>query len=147
MQLQLFAYKELKTKERRSCIDIRVIQEGEHFDIDSLSCGEQDRACLALFLAFNRISNKEFLMMDECLTSLHSEAVEDIIETIKEKYNDRLILFTLHQANTGLFDTIIDVDKLREKNKKPVSQSIQEEKKPEVSKVMKTRKPRVAKNK
>ena len=149
IQLQLFAYKELKNKERRSCIDIRVIQDGEHFDVDSLSCGEQDRACLALFLAFNRISNKEFLMMDECLTSLHSEAVEDIIETIKEKYNDRLILFTLHQANTGLFDTIIDVDKLREKvvkdNKKTEIHTIQEEKKSDNLKPKAPRKPRKTK--
>ena len=114
IQLQLFAYKELKNKERRSCIDIRVIQDGEHFDLESSSGGESDRMCLALFLAFNKIASKEMIMLDECLSSLHSEAVEDIIEVIKERYKDRLVLFTLHQANTGLFDTVIDVNRLRE---------------------------------
>jgi ABC-type transport system involved in cytochrome bd biosynthesis fused ATPase/permease subunit len=52
------------------------------------------------------------MMLDECLASLHSELVEEIIEKIKEKMGHKLVLFTLHQANTGIFDHIIDVEKL-----------------------------------
>ena len=112
-QMSLFTYRESKDGDKKACIDIRIQREGEQYGIDSLSGGEFDRACLALFLAFNKVANREMIMLDECLSSLHSEAVEDIIEMIKEKFTDRLVLMTLHQANTGLFDRVIDVNGLR----------------------------------
>jgi DNA repair protein SbcC/Rad50 len=145
IQLQLFSYKELKNKERRSCIDIRVIQEGEQFELESSSGGEMDRMCLALFLSFNKISSKEMIMLDECLSSLHSEAVEDIIEVIKERYKDRLVLFTLHQANTGLFDTIIDVNNLRKEPKNLYTKEQADTEEVLVPKVKKTKKARKTK--
>jgi hypothetical protein len=39
--------------------------------------------------------------------------VEKIVETIKERNNDKIIIFTLHQANTGSFDNIIDINLLK----------------------------------
>lgn len=113
-QMSLFSYRENKDGDKKACIDIRIQRDGEQYGIDSLSGGEFDRACLALFLAFNKVANREMLMLDECLSSLHSEAVEDIIETVKEKYRNRLVLMTLHQANTGLFDRVVDVSQYRE---------------------------------
>ena len=113
IQMSLFSYKETKDGEKKSCIDIRIIRDNESCHLDSLSGGEYDRCCFALFLAFNRVANKEMLMLDECLSSLHSEAVEEIIEAVREKCQDRLILLTLHQANTGLFDEVIDINALK----------------------------------
>ena len=89
------------------------MQEGEQIPIDTLSGGEFDRLALALFLAFNKTSKSNIILLDECLASLHSELVEDIVELIKTKLSDKIVLFTLHQANTGIFDTIIDIEKYR----------------------------------
>ena len=65
-------------------------------------------------LRFNKISKSNIILLDECLASLHSELVEDIVELIKNKLGDKLVLFTLHQANTGMFDTIVDIGKLKD---------------------------------
>ena len=106
----LTAFKETKDKDKKSLIDIQFSRNGEEVSIDSLSGGEYDRLALALFLSFG--SQSPIMMLDECLASLHSELVEEIIEKIKEKMGHKLVLFTLHQANTGIFDHIIDVEKL-----------------------------------
>jgi ABC-type Mn2+/Zn2+ transport system ATPase subunit len=77
-----------------------------------LSGGEYDRVAFALFLAFyTTTSSGSLLMLDECFSSLHSELVEDIVERLKEKVNNGLILMTLHQANTGFFDVVMNVEK------------------------------------
>jgi DNA repair exonuclease SbcCD ATPase subunit len=106
----LSAFKETKDKDKKSLIDIEFSRNGEMVSIDSLSGGEYDRLALALFLSFG--SQSPVMMLDECLASLHSELVEEIIEKIQEKMSHKLVLFTLHQANTGIFDHIIDVEKL-----------------------------------
>ena len=111
--VRLDSFKETKDGDKKSSIEIIVLQDGEQIPIDSLSGGEFDRLALALFLAFNKTSKSNIILLDECLASLHSELVEDIVELIKTKLGDKLVLFTLHQANTGIFDTIIDIEKFR----------------------------------
>jgi len=111
--VRLDSFKESKDGDKKSSIEVVIIQEGEQIPIDTLSGGEFDRLALALFLAFNKTSKSNIILLDECLASLHSELVEDIVELIKTKLNDKLVLFTLHQANTGIFDNIIDIEKYR----------------------------------
>jgi chromosome segregation ATPase len=110
---ELITYKEGKDGEKKSSIDVSIIKDGESISLDSLSGGEFDRIALALFLAFNKVSNSRLIILDECLSSLHSELVEEIVEMIKTKLNHKLVLFTLHQANTGMFSEIIDVEQYR----------------------------------
>jgi DNA repair exonuclease SbcCD ATPase subunit len=110
--MTLMSYKETKDGDKKSCIDIRIHREGEDIPLDSLSGGEYDRVAFALFLAFyTTTSSGSLLMLDECFSSLHSELVEDIVERLKEKVNNGLILMTLHQANTGFFDVVMNVEK------------------------------------
>jgi DNA repair exonuclease SbcCD ATPase subunit len=111
--VRLDSFKETKDGDKKSSIEIIVMQDGEQIPIDTLSGGEFDRLALALFLAFNKTSKSNIILLDECLASLHSELVEDIVELIKTKLGDKLVLFTLHQANTGIFDTIVDIEKFR----------------------------------
>jgi DNA repair protein SbcC/Rad50 len=111
--VRLDSFKESKDGDKKSSIEVIIMQEGEQIPIDTLSGGEFDRLALALFLAFNKTSKSNIILLDECLASLHSELVEDIVELIKTKLSDKLVLFTLHQANTGIFDTIIDIEKYR----------------------------------
>jgi DNA repair exonuclease SbcCD ATPase subunit len=111
--VRLDSFKESKDGDKKSSIEVIIMQEGEQIPIDTLSGGEFDRLALALFLSFNKTSKSNIILLDECLASLHSELVEDIVELIKTKLSDKLVLFTLHQANTGIFDTIIDIEKYR----------------------------------
>ncbi len=113
---KLQSFKEYKDGDKKPSIEILIVQDGETVPLDSLSGGEYDRLALALFLCFNKISKSNIILLDECLASLHSELVEDIVELIKTKLGDKLVLFTLHQANTGIFDTVIDIEQLKGKS-------------------------------
>jgi DNA repair exonuclease SbcCD ATPase subunit len=107
--LELFSFKETKIG-IKSAIDIKISRNGEDLPLDSISGGEFDRIAFCLFLAFHKISTgKGLLMLDECFSSLHSDLVEDIVEKLKEYLPNQLILMTLHQANTGIFDSVITI--------------------------------------
>jgi len=112
-QMQLTPYKETVKGDKKTGIDIEIYQNGEKVSIDVLSGGEFDRCLLVIFLAFNNLTNSDLLLLDECLSSLNSEIVEDIVDVIKSNLNDKLVLVTLHQANTGIFDHVVDVEKLK----------------------------------
>ena len=113
VNVKLEAYKEDKSGEKKNCIDIVIIKDGEKVSLDSLSGGEFDRVALGFFLAFNKVAKSDIIMLDECLASLHSELVEDIVEMIKTKLSNKLVLFTLHQANVGMFDNVINIEEYR----------------------------------
>ncbi len=89
-----------------------IDKDGNHITIDNLSGGEYDRCALALFLTFNKLSKTPILLLDEALSSLHSESVNDIVDTIKECIQPKTVLITLHQCNTGIFDQVINVENL-----------------------------------
>ena len=89
-----------------------VDKDSNHITIDNLSGGEYDRCALALFLTFNKLSKTPILLLDEALSSLHSESVNDIVDTIKECIQPKTVLITLHQCNTGIFDQVINVENL-----------------------------------
>lgn len=91
-------------------VDIQIIRNGEVVPDDSLSGGEFDRCALALFLAFNKLSKSSMLLLDECLSSLHAESVEDIVEHIKMNYSNKMCIMTLHQTTRGIFDHVIDLE-------------------------------------
>ena len=112
--VKLASFKETnKGKEIKPGISVIIMKDGEQVDIDSLSGGEYDRLALAFFLAFNKVSKSNIIMLDESLSSIHAEMVEDIVMFVKEKLKDKLVLFTLHQCNTGLFDKMIDVENIQ----------------------------------
>jgi exonuclease SbcC len=98
-----------KGEKKGGKVDLVITRNNEEIPIDVLSGGEWDRVALALFLAFNSLSKCKLILLDECLASLHSELVEKIVECVKERNPDKLVLVTLHQANTGLFDEVIDL--------------------------------------
>jgi ABC-type cobalamin/Fe3+-siderophores transport system ATPase subunit len=99
--------------DKKYCIDIEIVDKlGNSIGIESLSGGEYDRCALALFLCFNQLSKSPFLLLDECLSSLHAESVEEIIEFIKNMFKNKCIIMTLHQANLALFDQVINISTL-----------------------------------
>ena len=90
-------------------VDIDIFKNAEEVPFDSLSGGESDRCALVLFLAFNKLGNGKMLLLDECLSSLHAESVEDIVDHIKNEFEDKTCVMTLHQTTKGIFDHIIDI--------------------------------------
>ncbi len=109
MGMKLNTTKVMNSGERKSLIDIKITRNTEECPIDTLSGGEFDRCALALFLSFNSVSGSNLILLDECLSSLHAEAVEDIVDLLKTRLSEKLVIVTLHQANYGLFDNVINV--------------------------------------
>jgi DNA repair exonuclease SbcCD ATPase subunit len=90
-------------------VDVDVYKNAEEVPYESLSGGESDRCSLVLFLAFNKLSNGKMLLLDECLSSLHAEMVEDIVEHIKQEFSEKICVMTLHQTTKGIFDHVVNV--------------------------------------
>jgi len=113
IRMQVYTSKLTEQGEKKHCIDVQCFDhEANQIGFDNLSGGEYDRCVLAFFLACNAYSNSPFILLDECLSSLHADAVEDIIELIKERCTDKFVCITLHQANLGLFDEVIHLESL-----------------------------------
>ena len=100
---------ETASEDKKMFVNVKLWRNGEEILYDTLSGGESDRCALVLFLAFNKLSKAKMLLLDECLSSLHAESVEDIVEHIKEEFSDRLCLMTLHQTTTGIFDQVVSL--------------------------------------
>lgn len=111
--MKLTPYKETVKGDKKSGLDIEIISNGDKIGIDNLSGGEFDRCLLILFLSFNNITNSDIIMLDESLSSLNAELVEEIVDVLKNTIKDKLVLLTLHQANTGIFDYVIDIEKMK----------------------------------
>jgi len=94
---------------KKAYVDIELSRGGESVPFESLSGGESDRCALVMFLAFNKLSRARMLLLDECLSSLHAESVEDIVEHIKTEFCDRVCVMTLHQTTKGIFDQVIEL--------------------------------------
>jgi len=48
-------------------------------------------------------------MLDESISSLDHDATADVLDAIKESSQDRAVLIVSHQANTGMFDAVINI--------------------------------------
>ena len=90
-------------------VDVMLFRNGEEIDYSSLSGGECDRCALALFLSFNKIAKSPMLLLDECLSSLHAESVEAIVDHIKQEFREKICIMTLHQTTKGIFDQIVEL--------------------------------------
>ena len=106
--LYLETFKET-AKNTKPQINIRVYYKGNDTTIDSLSGGEQDRVNLAFTLAFSHMYNGNVLLLDECISSLDVDNYTNVMEVLKEQVKNKTIILVSHQANEGLFDTIINI--------------------------------------
>jgi DNA repair protein SbcC/Rad50 len=89
-------------------INLSIQRDGIDIKLSSLSGGERDRIELAFMLALNKIYNGEIILLDECLSSLHEDLCNDILELLKES-NGKTIIVISHQVNTGIFDSVINI--------------------------------------
>lgn len=109
MQMALTPFKENKKGDKQTGLDVEIYYNGEKTDLECLSGGEYDRCLLILFLSFNSMVEGDLIMLDECLSSLNGELVEEIIDILKNTLKGKLVLVTLHQANVGIFDQVLNL--------------------------------------
>jgi DNA repair exonuclease SbcCD ATPase subunit len=96
-------------KQAKPQIDIKVFYKANETDMTCLSGGEQDRVNLAFTLAFSDMYKGSVLLLDECISSLDTENYVNVMEVLNEKVKHKTIILISHQANEGLFDTIITI--------------------------------------
>ena len=109
MIISLQSFKETK-KNIKPFVNFNINYKQGIFDnIDQLSGGEGDRISIALTMAFNKLSNCPFVLLDESLGSLDINFKELVIKTIKEHTNNTIIII-MHEGNEGIFDNIIDLN-------------------------------------
>ena len=76
----------------------------------ALSKGEQDRCKLAFVLALNEIYDSKWLILDECLSTLHREKSAEVLGSLKELSDGRMVVVVDHQTVEGQFDRIVDLE-------------------------------------
>lgn len=104
--VSLATFKDMKTY-KKPTIDIRVEYKGSETDVGSLSGGERARVALAYTLALAELQGAKMLLLDESISSLDYDATVDVLEALKGV--DRPIICISHQANTGMFDSVVAV--------------------------------------
>lgn len=111
LSAQLATFKEVKsgrTTLTKPQLDLRIEYKGQDTDLLSLSGGERARLSLAFTLALSEIYNHPLLMLDESISSLDYESTVDVVQAIKEILVDKTVLIVSHQANTGIFDYVLN---------------------------------------
>lgn len=112
IHVEINAFEETKTGEKKPCINIKVDYKGSVCDIESLSGGERARVELAICLSINNMIGGKILLLDEVFSSLNEEYINEIIDLLKQETieSDKLIICIVHQAVHGSFDHVISLD-------------------------------------
>lgn len=109
LRVELVTTKELKSGKDKLGLFFEVSYKTIKGDIDILSGGQRDRVNLAFTLAFSELVDSKVLLLDECVSSLDSDTSDVVIDTLKEKYKNKLVICVAHQVNTGVFDKVIQI--------------------------------------
>lgn len=112
INVKLVPFKEVrkgKTTVTKPQITIEITYNGTEIEFDSLSGGEKARISLAYTLALSMMNCSPLLIMDESISSLDEETTSDVLESIKTHLTSKTVLCVSHQANTGMFDNVIDI--------------------------------------
>src|SRR5690606_20687772 len=112
INVKLVPFKEIKKGKStisKPQITIEITYNGTEIDFDSLSGGEKARISLAYTLALSMMNASPLLIMDESISSLDEETTSDVLESIKMHLSSKTVLCVSHQANTGMFDNVIDI--------------------------------------
>jgi DNA repair exonuclease SbcCD ATPase subunit len=111
LRVELRLARELKTKQAlKHEVSFLVSQQGNALDgLSQLSGGEGDRVSLALSLSLNRLSACPFLLLDEALSSLDTEAKSQALQAVRELNPGKTVLCVAHDVVEGIYDSAIDL--------------------------------------
>jgi len=88
---------------------MEVEYKGMSCSLSRLSGGQKSRIVLAYTLALADIFNLPLIMIDECTSSLDEELNNIVMESLKQHFENKLILVISHQSVEGHFDNIINL--------------------------------------
>lgn len=109
MTITLKTFKEDKKKKTKAQINVEISYKGMDCTISMLSGGELQRLMLAFNLGISDMYNLPFIMLDETMSNLDEDTTQTIVDGIKEKCKDKLVIIIAHQVVSGVFDKTIDV--------------------------------------
>ena len=107
--VRLLPFKETQKKTSKPCINMEVEYKGMSCSLSRLSGGQKSRIVLAYTLALADIFNLPLIMIDECTSSLDEELNNIVMESLKQHFENKLILVISHQSVEGHFDNIINL--------------------------------------
>jgi len=108
--IQLSNFTTTQKGDEKAKIGIDVYHKGHKpKNIKPFSGGEKSRACLCFQLGLSELYNSPILMIDEGLTGVHSDLLEECLDILKEVSKDKLILVIEHGAPDSAFDEVISI--------------------------------------
>jgi DNA repair exonuclease SbcCD ATPase subunit len=107
--VRLLPFKETQKKTSKPCINMEVEYKGMSCSLSRLSGGQKSRIVLAYTLALADIFNLPLIMIDECTSSLDEELNNIVMDSLKQHFENKLILVISHQSVEGHFDNIINL--------------------------------------
>lgn len=109
LTVELTPYKQLKSGDTKTQINFNVLFKGVPItSTDEFSDGEEGRLSLALLIAFSRINKNPFMIIDEVLSSVHSESQNDCIDIINRWSSDKFVIHICHSVSEGHHYNIIN---------------------------------------
>ena len=110
MAVTLLPFKEAKNKKsEKPQINLQILYKNEDCDVSCLSGGELSRLVLAFTLALGEMFNTPALLLDECTAGLDQVNTQNVFESIKKNFKNRLVLAVAHQVVEGSFDSVIQL--------------------------------------
>lgn len=108
ISVRLLPFKETK-KSIKPQINIEVEHKGMESGLGRLSGGERSRVILSFTLALADIFNTPLIMLDECTSSLDQDLNNVVVNSLRNHFQNKLILMIAHQSIEGIYDNIINI--------------------------------------
>lgn len=109
VSVKIRSLRQLKTDDRiKPQVNIEISHKGEECaGVKDVSGGQKLRISLALAIAFARLSNAPFLLLDESLSTLDVNTKENTINVIRRYLGNKLIIAVNHDTTEGIYDSVI----------------------------------------
>ena len=109
ISVRLLPFKETQKKTSKPCINMEVEYKGMSCSLSRLSGGQRSRIILAYTLALADMFNLPMIMIDECTSSLDQELNTIVMDSLKQHFENKLVLIISHQSVEGHFDNVINL--------------------------------------
>lgn len=107
--IKLHTFKEDTKKKTKAQINVTIDYKGMECTTSQLSGGERQRIMLAFNLGMSEIYNLPFIMLDETMSNLDEETTQIIVDGLKERCSNKLVIIIAHQVVSGIFDKTINI--------------------------------------
>lgn len=112
IDFKLTSYKELKNGNTKLQVNFVVDYKGMPVsNLDDFSDGEEGRLSLALLMAFSRMNNNPFIIIDEVLSSMDDELRVDSIDIINKWTPGKFVIHICHSVAEGHHYNVVNFDK------------------------------------